>query len=110
MRLPLCRLRGAAVLAAVALAPAQTGVGHLSLPSATDLLNESYLTGAQLVPLNRLHLLLSLASAAANLSPGLSVKWAEELFQSSSAIPKTWERGMLQKNALQILSRTDRQG
>lgn len=95
------------MLAAAALAVAQTGVEHLSLPSAADLLNESYLTGAQLVPLNRLHLLLSLASAAANISPGLSVKWAEELFQSSSAIPKSWERGMLQKNALQILSRAD---
>lgn len=83
-------------------------VGSQSRPedplSPLHLLTESRAAAGELPLLHRAFHLHRLVRAAHKTSPETAADWAEELFWLTLALPKTWNRGALQKNALAELS------
>lgn len=85
--------------------PARSERPHVT--TALDLLNESNQISGDFVPYQRCRFLLRLSDTAVSISGGNSKRWAEEAFFASFALPPSWDRVAVQKNALMILSRTD---
>ncbi len=73
--------------------------------SASGILEESRMAGSQLPPWERAFHLGRLIHAAQRISPETAADWAEELFWLTFALPRTWNRGALQKNAVAELAR-----
>ncbi len=73
--------------------------------SASGILEESRMAGSQLPPWERAFHLGRLIHAAQGISPETAADWAEELFWLTFALPRTWNRGAVQKNAVAELAR-----
>lgn len=108
---PVQRAAHVALAAMISTAPLSPGrvLGHdTRSPDPNELLKESYSLGKGLLPSERAFHLFVLADVASRLSPSAaSANWARELFRLTLALPNTWNRGALQKNALVSLSRAN---
>lgn len=96
-----------AVVAAVLFGQDTPGPPARKLPLPADVLNESHLTGEQLLPANRCFLYLELAHAAATIAPGLARQWSQEVFDLAQQLPSGWNRSALRKNAIQGMAAVD---
>lgn len=96
-----------AVVAAVLFGQDTPGPPARKLPLPADVLNESHLTGEQLLPANRCFLYLELAHAAATIAPGLAKQWSQEVFDLAQQLPSGWNRSALRKNAIQGMAAVD---
>lgn len=110
MRPHLCRRLAAALVAvlgisqAAQLPPRNDARLQSAVPTARDILHESYHLAQNFIPSQRAYHLFAIANASHSIAPDLSYRWAHELLRLTSALDPDWDRGVLQKNAVVVIA------